>query len=65
MHFPNGSWLRGISLSSNARGHRVDLILCEPWMLRDEDIRDMLQAVERDCTEFKIGYVDNPKSLEV
>lgn len=52
IYFPNGSTIRGISLSNNARGHKANLVLCEPWMLRDEDISCILRSAEILNTNF-------------
>lgn len=46
VRFDNGSIIRGISLSNNCRGYKANLVLCEDWMLEDDDINNRLRYFE-------------------
>ena len=55
LYFPNGSAIRGVSLSSNYHGQKANLILCEDWMQHDYDISCVLQSFETLNTDFVIS----------
>ena len=54
--FENGNFIRGISLrSGQILGRRADLVLCEPWMMMDDDIRAELNRIEYSKRYFRLG----------
>lgn len=57
IQFPNGSSMIGIATNNPKlflRGRRANLILCEPWILSDEDMRYMLLSCEMGNLDFKL-----------
>lgn len=52
--FHNGSVIRYINASSNARGHKANLVLCEQHMFEDDDIRAILMAFEIGNINFNL-----------
>lgn len=52
--FYNGSIIRCIDVSSNARGHKVHLVLCEQHMFKDNVMKQSLMAFEIINPDFKL-----------
>lgn len=53
--FENGSLIKMAGLESQMRGQRADLVLCNAWMMNDDDIRPVLQVIEMYNRNFNLG----------